>query len=265
MMDFSIEVIRVIVTAVIVIFLFFYKNDEKLKRISGWTFFITGFAFVLFGMIVDVTDQFPSLSKFVIIGRTPYQYITEKLVGYLLGFILIAVGLFKWIPQMLAYQEQQEQELADAEKEIKTLSSFLPICANCKKIRDDEGYWQSVEGYISSHTSTKFSHGICESCAQELYPELDLSKMEDDKKEFLKAINPVVNFVEERCELGEDKSIRKEDLYEEYKAYCHNAGLNSLSNIRFYRQLRTDFLTIKEIRPDGRNRHFKGIDLIKYY
>jgi hypothetical protein len=62
-------------------------------------------------------------------------------------------------------------ELQEKINEIRTLSGLLPICAKCKKIRDDQGYWNQLEGYISKHTSATFSHGICPHCADELYPE----------------------------------------------------------------------------------------------
>ncbi len=63
-------------------------------------------------------------------------------------------------------------ELERSMKEIKQLRGILPICASCKKIRDDRGYWTQVEVYISSHSNTEFSHGICPDCAQKLYPDL---------------------------------------------------------------------------------------------
>jgi len=62
-------------------------------------------------------------------------------------------------------------ELQEKINEIKTLSGLLPICARCKQIRDDQGYWNQLEGYISKHTSATFSHGICPNCADDLYPE----------------------------------------------------------------------------------------------
>ncbi len=60
-------------------------------------------------------------------------------------------------------------ELREALAEVKTLQGFLPICASCKKIRNDDGYWEQIEAYISQHSDAKFSHGICPDCAQELY------------------------------------------------------------------------------------------------
>lgn len=63
-------------------------------------------------------------------------------------------------------------QLEYSKKEIKQLRGFLPICASCKKIRDDNGYWTQVEVYISDHSDTEFSHGLCPECARKLYPEL---------------------------------------------------------------------------------------------
>lgn len=62
------------------------------------------------------------------------------------------------------------EELETALKDVKTLSGFIPICASCKKIRNDQGYWDRIEQYISDHSDAKFSHGICPDCAQKLYP-----------------------------------------------------------------------------------------------
>ena len=64
------------------------------------------------------------------------------------------------------------KELEQALVEVKRLQGILPICANCKKIRDDTGYWQQIEAYISDHSEAEFSHGICSDCAKKLYPEL---------------------------------------------------------------------------------------------
>ena len=62
-------------------------------------------------------------------------------------------------------------ELQKALAEVKTLSGFLPICASCKKIRDDRGYWNKIEVYIEKHSAVEFTHGICPQCARKLYPE----------------------------------------------------------------------------------------------
>ena len=63
-------------------------------------------------------------------------------------------------------------ELKSALSKVKLLSGFLPICASCKKIRDDKGYWNQIESYIKKHSEAEFSHSICPDCAKKLYPEL---------------------------------------------------------------------------------------------
>jgi AmiR/NasT family two-component response regulator len=67
--------------------------------------------------------------------------------------------------------QKLNKELQDALVEIKTLKGILPICATCKKIRDDEGYWHQVEVYVRDHSDAVFSHGICPDCLKEFYPD----------------------------------------------------------------------------------------------
>jgi hypothetical protein len=83
-------------------------------------------------------------------------------------------------------REQLINELQEALVNVKTLSGLLPICANCKKIRDDKGYWNNLEGYIQTHSEVKFSHGMCSECSDELYGKEDWyidMKNEEKKKE----------------------------------------------------------------------------------
>jgi len=66
-------------------------------------------------------------------------------------------------------------ELQKALDRVKTLSGLLPICASCKKVRDDQGYWNQIEAYIEAYSEAQFSHGICPECAKILYPEYYLA------------------------------------------------------------------------------------------
>jgi PAS domain S-box-containing protein len=71
-------------------------------------------------------------------------------------------------------EDERERLISEREKallEARTLSGMLPICASCKKIRDDKGYWNQIESYVQSHSEAEFSHGICPDCMQQLYPE----------------------------------------------------------------------------------------------
>ncbi|MBS1115288.1 MAG: hypothetical protein H6Q94_1017, partial [Nitrospirae bacterium] len=90
------------------------------------------------------------------------------------GNIRASVTAFRDITE----QKQTEKEkgklildLQEALATIKTLHGILPICASCKKIRDDKGYWTQIESYIREHSTAEFSHGICPDCAKKLYPE----------------------------------------------------------------------------------------------
>jgi hypothetical protein len=66
---------------------------------------------------------------------------------------------------------QRHKDLQKALSEIKQLRGIIPICAACKKIRDDEGFWHQVESYVRDHTEAEFSHSICPECMKKLYPE----------------------------------------------------------------------------------------------
>ena len=69
-------------------------------------------------------------------------------------------------------KERLIRQLKESLSQIKTLKGLLPICASCKKIRDDKGYWNQIENYIREHSEAEFSHSICPECARKLYPNL---------------------------------------------------------------------------------------------
>ncbi len=82
--------------------------------------------------------------------------------------IAIAIARFDDLMEL----RRLNAKLQDALAQAKTLSGLLPICASCKKIRDDEGYWSQLEIYIQEHFDIQFSHGLCPECANKLYPEI---------------------------------------------------------------------------------------------
>ncbi len=85
-----------------------------------------------------------------------------------IGHIFIAISLINVNAQRL------ELDLINAKEEIKSLKGLFPICSNCKKIRDDKGYWNQIEVYIKEHSEAEFSHGICPDCAKKLYPDFNI-------------------------------------------------------------------------------------------
>ncbi len=105
-------------------------------------------------------------------------------VTYLTIWILGMLGLGYFVYRLGNEEIKREEvifKLKQALDEVNVLSGLLPICASCKKIRDDKGYWNQLEGYICKHSDTKFTHSICPACARELYPDI-FEKMNDNKK-----------------------------------------------------------------------------------
>jgi uncharacterized protein with PIN domain len=66
--------------------------------------------------------------------------------------------------------EKTNAELTRALANIQTLSGLIPICAGCKKVLDDRGFWEQVESYVARHSDAKFTHGICPECSRKYYP-----------------------------------------------------------------------------------------------
>jgi sensor histidine kinase YesM len=77
------------------------------------------------------------------------------------------------------------ETLIDAIEKIKTLKGLIPICAHCKRIRDDSGFWQQIEIYVKSHSDAEFSHGICPECIQKFYPAMRNRKTTEIKEKAL--------------------------------------------------------------------------------
>jgi hypothetical protein len=71
-----------------------------------------------------------------------------------------------------AERERLIGDLQEALANVKTLSGLIPICASCKKIRNDQGYWTKLETYLAEHSNAEFSHGLCLDCMRKLYPDL---------------------------------------------------------------------------------------------
>lgn len=103
--------------------------------------------------------------------------ITVTLVTWESNEVILAT--FRDIKERVAAERERERlihELEEAIGKVEMLSGLLPICAGCKKIRDDEGYWNQVESYISERSDANFTHSICPECEKEFYPEFSRSR-----------------------------------------------------------------------------------------
>ena len=102
-----------------------------------------------------------------VLGRTAkfFAYCSSGFPGMLL--IKVLFSIIHDISERKKHEREKEQlirRLENALDEIKTLRGLIPICSFCKKIRDDKGYWNQLEIYISEHTEAKFTHGLCDEC-----------------------------------------------------------------------------------------------------
>jgi hypothetical protein len=112
-------------------------------------------------------------------GRTFWLKDQAELEMYPEDQSSISLGCLTVVSKEMEAAEEREKlvlELQDALSKVKQLSGLLPICASCKKIRDDKGYWNQIEEYIRNHSEADFSHGLCPPCIEKLYPNFIINK-----------------------------------------------------------------------------------------
>ena len=126
-----------------------------------------------------------------------YTSLEQRFIDVYLAFLISSVVIYAIISLILESHNHEKERLnaanqlleekmdalnrtnLDLEKaldKVQTLSGLLPICAACKKVRDDKGYWNRIEFYIQKHSQAVFSHSICPDCAQKIYPDLSIEK-----------------------------------------------------------------------------------------
>ena len=102
-------------------------------------------------------------------------FINAAIISTVIGIIILITGSALFIRvtnPLIKNMRETIKRLEDALKKVKVLSGLIPICASCKKIRDDKGYWNNLESYIKAHSDADFTHGICPECTKKLYPEI---------------------------------------------------------------------------------------------
>jgi PleD family two-component response regulator len=119
-----------------------------------------------------------------IIFITARTHVDDKVRGFQVGGVDYIIKPFEYREVQARVRTHLELKRAEAERtkligelqealqEVRQLRGIIPICARCKKVRDDGGYWQQVEHYISTHSEVEFSHSLCPACIRELYPDL---------------------------------------------------------------------------------------------
>ena len=128
MFDLTIDIFRALITGAIFLYLRSLRRKEDVHFRKGWIFVPIGFGLIFFGSLLDITDNFPSLNKYVVIGNTKYELFFEEVIGYLFGFVFVAIGFWKWIPSILALRKEEKalkKEKADLQVKIEELTAEL--------------------------------------------------------------------------------------------------------------------------------------------
>ena len=156
-----------------------FKTSKETNRIAQR---FTGYVYVanaLFLLILYTpTALMPEYESYLNSGGLTiglYLWLFVFVSGVTFGMIMMISekleGDLKSVETNLRFEKQNLQKTL---AEVKTLRGFLPICAYCKNIRDDKGYWNKIESYIHKHSEAEFSHGICPECAKKHFPEMNL-------------------------------------------------------------------------------------------
>ena len=143
-----------------------------------WFYFHPVAAFFLFGIREGLFWVFLSWSlslAFLVFNVGPHSYDLAIGIRFMVTYTLVSILSYGLESSRHRYYTQllvEKTALEAALQQVKTLQGLLPICASCKKIRDDAGYWHQVESYLSRHAAVEFSHSICPDCRLSLYAEV---------------------------------------------------------------------------------------------
>ncbi len=137
-------------------------------------------------VVFVVSSRYDILERFVEFSIQHEQWNVDEiliLTAYL-SIALLFFSMLRWRDAITSGEElrHRNQELEATLHEVRHLRGILPICASCKKIRDDKGYWHQVELYIRDHSEAEFSHGICPECMAKLYPNLTRNDVNGSKE-----------------------------------------------------------------------------------
>ena len=120
-------------------------------------------------------EKYPLIPTLIMTGYKDHQMAFEAVQKGAQDYLIKGEPSAPAIIRTIRYAIERQRlttELKTALDHIKQLQGMLPICSVCKNIRDDKGYWNRIESYISEHSEVKFSHGLCPDCARKIYPDL---------------------------------------------------------------------------------------------
>lgn len=125
MTDIVLELFRAAVIGALILALTGASRAKAISRLSGWRPIVAGFILIFFGTVIDITDNFEELNRFVIVGNTEIQAFLEKVVGYLLGFLLLTLGIWRWLPSLIEYDALTRNKLEVQEERLKVFRATM--------------------------------------------------------------------------------------------------------------------------------------------
>jgi hypothetical protein len=118
MFDIIADIFRALITGAIFFYLRSMRGQEPPRLRKAWIFFLIGFGLLFLGGLLNVADNFPSLSKYIIIGHTRYADFLEQIFGYVFGLLFLGIGFWRWIPAIIALRAE-EAVLRRSQEELK--------------------------------------------------------------------------------------------------------------------------------------------------
>ena len=145
MIDVALETVRALVLLGIVVFLWRVGRKRFKATRKGWNLIVAGFGLLLFGSLIDISDNFEDLNRFVVVGDTATEAFLEKFVGFLGGFVVLAWGMVLWLPQIQrltseaaegkraeGFLRQTQQALNVSQAQLQAVFDNTPVCLNLK-------------------------------------------------------------------------------------------------------------------------------------
>ncbi len=235
MIDIVLESVRAVVLLGIVIYLANAGRGSSELAQKGWSFIVCGFILLLFGSLIDITDNFQNLNRFIVIGDTETQAFIEKVVGYLGGFFLVATGLLLWLPNIkqlsveVLQRRQAEAAACESEELLKQVARMAQL-GHWVWHDTDNRYIQcseeaaSLYGYSVDEFMERYSN--LEHLTQDVHP--------DDREHYANAMVVVDSDdayeveVRERIRSGEYRYFREygRRIYDESGRYIRTIGFN---------------------------------------
>jgi hypothetical protein len=120
MFDIATDIFRAVLTGVIFFYLRSMRGNESPRMRRAWIYFIIGFGLLFLGGLLNIVDNFPSLNRFLTLGRHHYAEFMEQFVGYFFGLLFVGIGFWQWIPAILALK-MEEASLRKSQEELKQL------------------------------------------------------------------------------------------------------------------------------------------------